>query len=225
MSIFEREAVTCPSCGHSAVLKVAHSVNAERSPHLREQVLEGTLHRPTCERCGARFELDRPFSYMDLPRNEWIGVYGLQLEGAWAEVEAHPQEVHDLALHKAPDFVFDIAVDARVRTVFGVDALREKLICFDAGLDDVELEVFKYALMTQGLDLEEGVYFRLWEVTGDTLRFVLQDHDGVQGVEVERARFDEVVAEARWEPIRTAMQAGPYVDVGRLIYDGHKDIM
>ena len=172
MSIFRPVVVTCPSCGDVQARRLAHSVNAERSPALREAILAGALHRFSCEACGQGFEANQPFSYLDMPRKHWFGVYGAEDEGGWVGLEPHPREAYVTACGpQAPGFLQEMTQDMKIRLVFGISALQEKLVCHDASIDDVLLEVFKYAMFMRELPYRPGDHLRLSQVQGDQLGF------------------------------------------------------
>ena len=123
----------------------------------------------------------------------------------------------------SPAAALGIAQDVDIRCVFGLTALREKLVCQEAGLNDVLLEVLKYriALPEDARPLSEANHLRLMEVTDTRLVFLLGGDDPLQQpalCEVDRSDYDALVASP---PPRTDLFSGlirgPYVDLGRLV--------
>src|SRR6187401_2366773 len=128
MSVFRDEVVTCPGCGVNEVRTVAHSVNGERSPHLREAILAGEFQQVACGACKAEFEIGDPFIYIDRSRRHWIGVFSRCDVDAWRTLERDAVEAWEQAGGpRAPVEAQEMLAQARVRTVFGLLALREKL--------------------------------------------------------------------------------------------------
>lgn len=223
MSVFAPEVTTCPHCGTAEARDVAQSVNAERSPALRQAVLDGDFQRPACGSCGERYEIAHPFIYIDLPRRQWFGVYGLDDEPAWESLEHQALEGWQLACGPgAPAIAREVGQGVRIRCVFGLTALREKLVCHDAGLDDGLLEVLKYriALPADGPPLSETNHLRLMEVSEHRLVFLLGGDDERQEpglCEIDRADYADTEANpTRWGALHGLLAGGSYIDVGRL---------
>ena len=233
MSVFVDEVITCPHCEHSQVMKIANSVNAVRSPKLREEILEGSFQRPACAACGERFEISDPFLYVDLKRQQWIGVFPEELEDAWRSLEQEPLEAFKLSAGaQAPPMVQEMAAGAKVRAVFGLNALREKLLCDEAGLDDLTLELLKVrlGLAPTGELLGTQNHIRLIDYTdqGDLLFLV-------GGVYAEAEPSVHLIARSAYETIEGApelwaelgevLSQGPFVDVGRLMVAGDAPVL
>lgn len=223
MSVFQQEIVTCPHCGDHRARDVAHSINAERSPQFRDAVLDGTFQRIACEACGAWFEIGHPFLYIDFPRGHWFNVHSGAHQADWRELERETASAFDLSHGAgAPALARELVVDARVRLVFGLDALREKIVCFDAGLDDVRIEMLKFdqlGIAVGGALLDEHVHARVVEVGGDALTLLVgaPKADEATVVEVTRSIYDEIERGGdHWAELAAIFSAGPYVDLGRL---------
>jgi hypothetical protein len=110
-----------------------------------------------------------------------------------------------------------------VRTVFGLEALREKLVCWDAGFDDVLIEVLKLeqlGVAPGGAWLDDRRNARLAGVDAETLAIVI----GAPGraehallAELPRAAYVALAADrARSAELAAKLSAGPFVDVGRI---------
>lgn len=146
MSTFVEVSVRCASCGHVYVGEAATGLHVSRSPEIREALLRGELHRSDCPACGSPNVLhNRTFVYTDFDRWLWITTYpssGLRYRG---ELEARADASWDDVMRRgAPEFVSrDWAPRFTRRVVFGLNALREKVLVLEAGLDDRLLEAFK----------------------------------------------------------------------------------
>ncbi|MEZ6186904.1 MAG: CpXC domain-containing protein [Planctomycetota bacterium] len=214
--------VACPGCGASLDLEGYESVNADRQPELREQILEGTLQVYSCA-CGESFRGAPELSYMDLGRKQWIAVHSLSALERYREAEDHAQEVFDTSLGKlAPPTAQELGQGIRPRVVFGWGALREKLVARDADVEDDALELLKLQVFkSQGIMPGPGQALRLVEADAEHLRLALVDETqehAETGVQVPRAAYDEVAASPdQWAQLREPLIAGCWVDCLKLL--------
>jgi hypothetical protein len=108
--------------------------------------------------------------------------------------------------------------------VFGLAALREKLVCFDAGLDDIVLELLKAELLLQSGEAPVGdVRLRLVATDANRLRLVASQRPDPAGpplglLDVEMASYAKMAERAgsEWAAAATVLGQGTYVDVYRL---------
>ena len=110
----------CTKCGAEYSAEVPQSVNAAMSPELKEQVRSGALFTWTCPHCGTANLLTFPFLYHD------------------------PAEHLMLVLTQAPLGAEGVPEGYIGRQVRSVGELIEKIKIFDAGLDDLVIELCKY---------------------------------------------------------------------------------
>lgn len=225
MSVMASDSLPCPSCGTPTDFEVCFSVNGGRHAHLRRAVLDGSFQRQTCAECGVPFRLDPEFTYFDAGRAQWVLVRPPSESRTWAELETTALDVFASAFGAgAPPAARAIGAQLSPRVVFGWPALREKLVCADLGLDDVTLELTKLALL-RGLEdspLEDGVELRLIDADADSLRLGwvrAADEVVVETLSAPRELYAEIGADAAWAPLRSALTAGPFVDVDRLLVE------
>ena len=224
MSLIEPQNIPCPSCGEAVLFQVAHSVNADRRPDIRDGVLSGDFQRQTCQSCQTSFRLDPELNYLDLARAQWIAVYPFTSMGDWENLEAAARETFSKAYGaKASATAREIGDTMQVRLVFGWAALREKILLLDHGLDDVELELAKIAILraSDNPPLSNENEMRLVSVDGDEFRMAwinAQSEDVVEALGVPREVYDGIAADrSGWEPLRQAVSAGLFVDSQRLM--------
>ena len=65
MSLFVPMTVKCPSCDHPITMEAVGSVNADRRPDYRDDILENTFQDIACEKCGETFRMEPEFIYLD----------------------------------------------------------------------------------------------------------------------------------------------------------------
>ena len=110
----------CSRCGAEHALDLPQSVNVATSPELKEKVRSGELFTWTCPHCGTANLLNVPFLYHD------------------------PAEHLMLVLSETPLRADGVPEGYTGRQVRSVGDLVEKIKIFDAGLDDLVIEMCKF---------------------------------------------------------------------------------
>lgn len=121
--------IICNKCGKTLEVEAVASINTEREPELKEQLLNGSLFLRECPHCGARNLAKWPLLYHDPAEKVMIW-----LSDGSADTEARMQ-----AAVAGEDFA---GYNGRIVDTPG--ALLEKVKVFDAGLDDIALEMAKF---------------------------------------------------------------------------------
>ena len=137
MSIFHPYLVMC-SCGESFTAQLADAINAGRMPEYRQNILDGTFHRVTCPGCRETVTIEKEFTYTDFRAGILINIKPPSDRHLWKKASIE-WEV------KIKDIPKDLSEKKRrkMRVVFGLAELREKLIAEDADIDDRIIEVLK----------------------------------------------------------------------------------
>lgn len=225
MSVYQDRTLTCPHCHHKTSQSVAVSLNAARATRQRQAILDGTFQRFSCTACGKTYRADGPLIYIDFEAKRWVGVFPVAAEARWWRYEREPQHTFDRnMLEHAPEMVRQWAPGFAVRCVFGLPALREKLVTWEAGLDDRALEAYKLSLLRSmgSYQLGPGARPRLHAASPERLTFHVprpepEEPDRLAVVEIERAELDRVSQQPEsWQQVIAALSEGPYVDLGRL---------
>lgn len=226
MSIFNNVQLACPHCGKAVSFEANESVNADRRPDLRQQIIDGVFQVITCPHCDTSFRVDPQMNYLDIGRGQWFAAFPHAWLDRWEQLEADARSAFDASFGAAAGAAaHEVGSALKPRVVFGWDGLREKLVAADAGLDDGWLECTKLALM-RGLDdpLPAGQELRLQAVQpGDEeseLVFVTVEETDARPEElrVPRGLYDDVEAEAAdWQPLKSQIEGGLFVDVQRLL--------
>jgi hypothetical protein len=228
MSVTETFLADC-DCGARVEMLCCLSINPERHPHLREQLLDRTLHQFQCAACGQTLSVEKKLSYIDLSRRQF---YSVAPERDRADERALAQDVvsaWNLAFgDQAPVSVGAMFDTSRfqVRLCFGLEELREKVIAAEAGLDDLAIEALKAELMAVHPDWANLAVrtLRLDHVEPDgRLAFVLERATEPPtilevGLLVPRARHDRL-STMPWRELLAGFPGiawGPHVSVLRL---------
>ena len=111
--------IKCSSCGQESVAAIYPSINVSQNPELKGKVMDGSLFVHECPYCGRSQVLKYNLLYHD------------------------PDEKVLICLSDV-NFVSDGMEGYTCRMVSDVGSLMEKVKIFDAGLDDVAMEMCKY---------------------------------------------------------------------------------
>ena len=120
--------IICPQCGESQKYRLFASINAKENPELKRRVLDETLFDWRCTRCNYFAAMAYSFLYTD-PDAGYIICVTPAGEGSVTEPT---REIQDFTK----------------RSVRNLAELKEKILIFDAGFDDVAVELVKNALCT-----------------------------------------------------------------------------
>lgn len=115
----------CNNCGRQHELEVLSAVNVAEVPSLKAKVISGELFKWECPQCGTVNLIKYPFLYHD-PAESLIIV----LTDAQVSADSLPEGYTG-------------------RLVRSVGELVEKVKIFDAGLDDVVVELCKYVTLRE----------------------------------------------------------------------------
>jgi len=222
MSIFDTLEVRCPGCETPVEFDLVFSVSADRRPDLRAAILDGSFQKKTCPSCGTVFRADPEFSYMDIGRGQYIGVWPPSERGAWRDCAERTRAVYDEMLGaNASSEAREIGDGLQPRVVFGWAALAEKILCRQAGIDDHTLEIAKALVLRTSAEVKMpgSREFRLIRLEGDdlVLGWVRTADDSVSdAVRVPRNVITEIDAKPeQWQALREDVTEGLVVDFQR----------
>lgn len=222
MSITNNRDVQC-ECGVALSVFVADSINVDRHPHLRQAILEGTLHRFVCHACGRSVMVDAPFTYLDHTRRQVLFVVPRSELDSEEVAIAQAREAYGLSFgDRAPAGVQALGRGMLVRVCFGLLDLRDKIIADDAQLNDLLLEELKCLVLATQPALFELQIRALWlDRVEDDILVLIAESDGTDEcriVYVPRGAYDSLAREgaARVLARRPRLASGPHVSMLRL---------
>lgn len=226
MSTFVERDIACPHCGKSSRRNVAESLNLGRSPHLAEPILDGSFQTFRCESCNQQVVIDHPMMVIDFDRRWWLAHYPRAWEQSWEAGERHSDATYqDTMVTYAPPIVAELREGLQRRVVYGLDALREKLVAWGAGLDDRWLELVKLDAWRAEprLAFRPDARPRLFAANDATLDFWATSVEGTAKVlRVERVRYEATreTADVTRRAFVAALSEGSYVDLARIAFEG-----
>ena len=230
MSTFVERPVACPHCGTREVRTVAESLHGPRVPDVVAAIESGSFQQYTCERCDGPFVVDHPFVFLDFEAGVWITVHPLAWEAAWKALEAHDRQTFQTnMIEHAPRIARRMAEGITVRTVFGLMAFREKLLCAREAIDDRVLECWKLDLLrhrSQEHPFHPAHRPRLVSVSMLSMEWEALCADGeVRRGTTMRASLDHVANDrVTWSDAIGMFNEGTYVDVGRYMIGGDRPV-
>ncbi len=124
--------VTCPKCGHSMGAHLYISINATNDPQFRDDLLSGRLLSFTCESCGYEAKYTYPLLYNDMKRRFMVYLIP-QIDRFQLEDRSLENDYRNLK-------------GIRKRITADFNSLKEKIFIFESGLDDMGVELTKYAI-------------------------------------------------------------------------------
>ena len=124
--------VNCPECGHPGTFEVWDSVNVGLDSEMREKVLSGDIFTWTCPHCGHVVISPYSFIYHDMEHKFMLFFDPDEPENG---KKYDPMKI-EFPFHAMDDYTF--------RPVCGFLNLREKIIIFEHGFNDIAIERVKY---------------------------------------------------------------------------------
>jgi hypothetical protein len=227
MSIFVPIQVPCPACAKPVNFGSVLSVNADRRPDLREDILAERFQREACPACGTEFRMAPEFTYVDTARGQMLVVRPRAALEVWAEHQSAADSVFDRAYGKnAAPAARAIGDKLKVRLVFGWPALLEKLQIEALGLDDVQVELLKAALLRTagGPLLNDQRELRLMARDSQDLMFAWVDSDSGalwETLAVPESALQDLATQTAWGPLAQELAANCFVDLNRLFMPAH----
>ena len=124
--------VSCPKCNHTGSAHLYISINATNDPQFRDDLLSGKLLDYTCPNCGYTGRYTYPLLYNDMKHRFMVylipEIDRFQLEDR--SLEDDYRNLKGIRKRLAADF----------------NSLKEKIFIFESGLDDMAVELTKYAV-------------------------------------------------------------------------------
>jgi rubredoxin len=130
MSTQITEEISCPQCGAAVKTELWPGVDAVRNPDLKARILDETMFDWKCPECGYAARFLYPFLYHD-PERKFMVYLSPNGDGCKeSDIEAK----------------FPQLAGITKRLVSTPESLKEKILIFEAGLDDRAVELVKFAL-------------------------------------------------------------------------------
>ena len=171
MSTFYAYRLEC-KCGHTDMVELVYGIHITRLPRARQQILDGDFQVFVCSACGERTAIEAPTIYTDFDRHQYVAVE-TAVRQDWATLGARHDHAFENSFTRGPAIASEMGTKFRKRCVIGFRALREKLMVWDAALDDLVIEGVKGRLMERlGITPGDGVFRLAGVLPGGHLTFL-----------------------------------------------------
>ena len=124
--------VTCPRCNHTSSAHLFISINATNDPQFKRDLLSGQLLSYKCPDCGYEGKYMYPLLYNDMKHRFMIYLIP-QIDRFQLEDRALEDDYRNLK-----------GIQKRITADF--NSMKEKIFVFESGLDDMAVELTKYAI-------------------------------------------------------------------------------
>ncbi len=131
MSEVVEKLVTCPKCAQKTSTRLECSANTENNKTIRTEIFDESFFRWKCKKCGFQTKLLHPLLYNDIA-NEFM-VYLIP--------KVDRQQLIDQNLEEE----FAELSHIQKRIVPDVNTMKEKIVLFEQGIDDMAIELTKLA--------------------------------------------------------------------------------
>ena len=129
----------CQKCGSKSEINYYQNINVQDSPELKSQVKDGSLFLWTCSKCGSVNLIPFPVLYHD--PDEKLMIWYTPESMSDAEKTLIDKQINTITEQILSDSNGEILRGYTLRRVKEVGELIEKVNIFDAGLDDVAVEM------------------------------------------------------------------------------------
>lgn len=163
MSTFTQYEATCPACEHRWTAEIAQGLHITRLPEIREQILNGTFQVVRCPACTSPMVFEAAVVYTDFDRGEYIAVE-TAASASWQGALARHRTVFRSCFEGGPPSVQVLGRTFKRRVVRGFRALREKILLWNAGLDDRAVEAVKGDLLREHGESPQDFVLRISRV-------------------------------------------------------------
>lgn len=143
MSKQSTQKITCPKCGLEQEAKIWDSINVTLNPEVKQKILDGSFFQFRCSKCGYTAPLAYPCLYHDMEQGLLIWL----LPGN-ANKGRNMDQINSIVSGMGIDFT-STEKPYSYRVVEDSNALREKVLISDEGLDDRMIEVMKVIYLAQ----------------------------------------------------------------------------
>lgn len=181
--------INCPHCNEENEVILWEKVNVDMNPDLKEKLFTETINNMKCKNCGYEGRIDLPLYYNDVKNKFFIYLV--------PDFPVDKKEEENLLnnLKSQTLNILDKEYNNRKRLVFEYYNLLEKILIFDAGLDDRAIEGCKILARTQLKLMEGRAAFAGIENDEITFNFFdKEEKEASKSFSVPKAMYEEVAA-------------------------------
>lgn len=137
MSRYHTTEITCPVCNKTYKIDIWDSINAQLNPEKKKDILKNDIYKTICPSCKAETHFIYDFLYHDMEKKYMISL-----------LDDYPMELINPLVESGYS----------LRKVDDINQLIEKIRIFDAGLNDIALEVMK-KILSEIMNINDNMLF------------------------------------------------------------------
>lgn len=191
--------IKCPHCNEENEVILWEKVNVDMNPDLKEKLFTETINNMKCKSCNYVSRIDIPLYYNDTKRKFFIYLV--------PDFPIDKNEEDKLLSNLKTETlnILDNGYDNKKRAVFEYYNLLEKILIFDAELDDRVVEGCKILARTQLKLMEGRAAFAGTENDEITFNFFEKEaKEATRSFFVPKAMYDEIALIIREKDKETA---------------------
>ena len=143
-----------------------------RLPEVREAILQESFQHFKCPSCQFINRVEKQSIYTDFEHQHYVAVE-LPMFDNWREKVKLHREAFDQSFSWGPPMTQQMGRSMLTRLVFGLRALREKLLIWDAGFDDRVIEIGKREILKRTKIDTNRFFLRLLAVQNPSMNLFL----------------------------------------------------
>lgn len=141
--------IPCPKCSQQSETEILCSLNTVTEPNAHRFIFDESIFRWKCPKCGFRKKMLHPLLYNDI-NNKFMIYYIPKVERRQIADEKIEKDFSDLSYIKK-------------RIVPDTNSMKEKIILFENGINDMAIELTKFAVSevvakSTGLSVSAGYF-------------------------------------------------------------------
>ncbi|MDD2371747.1 MAG: CpXC domain-containing protein [Firmicutes bacterium] len=179
--------INCPNCSVENEVILWEKVNVDMNPDLKEKLFTEKINNLVCNKCGFVSRIDIPFYYNDAKAKFFIYLV------PEFPIDKKEEDLLLANLRSQTLNILDSGYNNRKRIVFEYYNMLEKILIFDAKLDDRVVEGCKILARTQLKLMEGRAAFHKFE--NDELAFNFfekEEKEAAKSFSVPKAMYDEI---------------------------------
>ena len=192
MSVNSKQNVKCPNCGQLGEVTVWNAITVKDSPDLKADLLAGKINMFRCGSCGHTALMPTHLLYHDEDKKLLISFTPCE--------EKLRRRLYDNVIETSKESgALEKFNGYNLRFVTEYNELLEKLLIFDAGLNDKAVEVIKLMVLSQDLEKAEQRVCRFGKLESGSLEFMIHDRkeNQVYTSSVPKDSYDTIYSRLR----------------------------
>ncbi|MBP3360502.1 MAG: CpXC domain-containing protein [Clostridia bacterium] len=169
MSINSSKAIRCPSCGQLQEITVWNSITVKDSPDLKADLLSGRVNIFKCGSCSHSGLVPAPLLYHDEDKKLMISFSPCDDEQLKQRLFENVRETSKGSGELSGYSGYNL------RFVCEYNSLLEKILIFDAGLNDKAVEIIKLLILSQEPEKQDDRFCVFGKKEEDSIEFMVRD--------------------------------------------------